>query len=109
VAAVAWNLCSLAQLARRADARLPLAETDGMTPAERIQAGDAEGLYDAIVEAAGELDGLRDSLGLLLAETPDVLRRLSALRAQRELVGETVRNLATGCKEVAGGRRPRGR
>jgi len=80
-----------------------------MTPEERIQAGDAEGLYDAIVEASGELDGLRDSLGILLAETPDVMRRISVLRARREMVGETVKNLAAGGKEVAGGRRPRGR
>ena len=71
---------------------------------ERIDAGDREAIYDAIVEAMSDLDGVRRDIGTLLVEDADVLDRLAEVRHSRIANGDPpmVRPRRRKEKETAG-------
>ena len=71
---------------------------------ERIDAGDREAIYDAIVEAMSDLDGVRRDIGTLLVEDADVLDRLAEVRYSRIANGDPpmVRPRRRKEKETAG-------
>jgi hypothetical protein len=83
---------------------IPLDQQDGMSLDERIDAGDREAIYDAIVEAMSELEGVRRDIGTLLVEDADVLDRLAVLKRSRITNGEPpiVRPRRRKQKETAG-------
>jgi len=71
---------------------------------ERIDAGDREAIYDAVVEAQEQLREVRSKLGSLLVEDADVLDRLAAVKRARLTNGDPpiVRPRRRKQKETAG-------
>ena len=64
--------------------RLTQDEVEGLTLAERIERGDAEAIYDAIVNAVKALDLLRESIADNLTGDPETLARLAEVHAKRK-------------------------
>jgi hypothetical protein len=86
----------------QADRRLTLDEQDELTIDDRLQMGDREAIYDAIVEAVDSLELMRKAISELLAEDCDVLDRLSALQRSRAIHGEPPIVRARKRQETAG-------
>lgn len=90
VSRVAWTLFGHAFNSVHAKTRLTVDQADEMTIGERIDAGDREAIYDAIVEAREQLNDLREKIGSLLVESADTLDRLNALRSAKQRYGESI-------------------
>lgn len=104
VHSIAWTLCGRALNSERSTLSIPLDTQSDMSLDERINAGDREAIYDAIVEAMSDLEGVRRDIGTLLVEDADVLDRLAEVRRSRITNGEPpmVRPRRRKNKETAG-------
>lgn len=63
---------------------MTLDEKDGLNILQRMDEGDREAIYDAVVEAVTELDALRELIGCALSDSDhDVLARIAEVNAAR--------------------------
>jgi hypothetical protein len=81
--------------------RLPLNETIDLSIDERIEQGDAEALFDAVVEAMETLADLQDRIAESYMCDADTMRRLAAVRLRKELTGRDWRGAAWPEQETA--------
>jgi len=109
VSRVAWTLYGHAINSERCTRRLTVAESEDLTLAQRIDAGDREAIYDAIVEACEVLDALREQIGESLADNCDTLDRLAELQAAKRRFGSEVSALVRFEKKDARRTDPAGR
>lgn len=87
---MSWLLHGRAINSEGCTKRLGVAEVEDLSIDRRIDAGDREAIYDAVVEAREQLDDLREQIGQLLVENADTLDRLAQLQAAKRKYGSEV-------------------
>jgi len=86
--------------------RLPLNDVIDLTIDERIEAGDAEALFDAVAEAREQLDDLQDQIAATLHTDYQTMLRISDVRRRQQATGRqwrgTTWNKETGTTDRVG-------
>ena len=67
--------------------RLPLNDVIDLTIDERIEAGDAEALFDAVAEAREQLDDLQEQIAATLHTDYQTMLRISDVRRRQQATG----------------------
>ena len=87
--------------------RLPLNDVIDLTIDERIEAGDAEALFDAVAEARDQLGELQEKVAATLHTDYQTMLRISDVRRRQQATGRQWRGSAwtdkdTGTTDRAG-------